>query len=175
VARTPLGYLCYSKSRPYGYSDEEIQSNLILKAELIKQLMQTPGININLPDCNGATALHYALDDYATVLVKTLLSNPNTNINSQNSFGNTPLMQMIQNLKYLRSRSKKEAYFCLKVLTSDINRIDFKVLNYQGASTLDLINAWLYHKERGDRNKRLYPEIYTCLEELKVRIENKVK
>jgi len=172
VARTPLGYLCYSKSRHYGYSDEEIQSNLQLRAALIEQLMQIPGIDINLPDCNGATALHYALDDYATVLVKTLLSNPNTNINSQNSFGNTPLMQMIQDIKYLRSRLKKEAYNCLKVLSSDINRIDFKVLNYQGLSILDLVNDWLYNKDRADVNKGLYPNIYTCLEEFKRAIES---
>ncbi|MDQ2177855.1 ankyrin repeat domain-containing protein [Marinifilum sp. D714] len=173
LARTPLTWLCYTKNRSYGYSDKEIQSNLQLRSELVKQLMQNPDIDLNLPDYIGATALHYAVDGYATVLVKTLVSNPKMNVNSQNSAGNTPLMQMIQNLNHLSLGSQKDACACLKELISDSSRLDFRVLNYKGESTLDLIHSWLLDKDRGDRNKRLYPEISTCLEELKQTIENK--
>ncbi len=174
LARTPLTWLCYTKNRSYGYSDEEIQSNLQLRSELVKQLMQSPDIDLNLPDYIGATALHYAVDGYATVLVKTLISNPNTNVNSLNSAGNTPLMQMIHNLTYLRLGAQKDACACLKELISDSSRLDFRVLNYKGESTLDLINFWILDKERGDINKRLYPEMYNCLEELKQKIESKI-
>lgn len=173
LARTPLTWLCYTKNRSYGYSDEEIQSNLQLRSALVKQLMQTPHIDLNLPDYMGETALHYAVDGYAAVLVKTLVSNPNTNVNSQNSEGNTPLMQMIDNLTYLRLGAQQDACACLKELISDSSRLDFRVLNYNGKSTLDLINFWMLDKDRGDVNKRLYPEIYTCLEELKRVIESK--
>jgi len=172
VARSPLGWLCHATGRPYGYSDEEIQSNLLLKAELTKQLMQQVDLDLNQKDYIGETALHYAVDDYATVLVKTLLSNSNTNINSQNSAGNTPLMKMIQNFRYLSSRSKEDAYNCIKILTSDSSRLNFRMLNYNGKSTLDLINDWLFDKERGDINKKLYPKISICLEELKHKIES---
>lgn len=175
LARTPLTWLCYSKNRSYGYSDEEIQSNLQLRSELVKQLMQTPDIDLNLPDYIGATALHYAVDAYARVLVKTLVSNPHTNVNRQNSDGNTPLMQMIHNLTYLRLGAQKDACACLKELISDSSRLDFRVLNYKGESTLDLINLWMLDKERGEVNKRLYPEMYNCLEELKQKIESDIQ
>lgn len=175
LARTPLTWLCYTKNMSYGYSDEEIQSNLQLRSELVKQLMQTPDIDLNLPDYIGATALHYAVDAYARVLVKTLVSNPHTNVNRQNSDGNTPLMQMIHNLTYLRLGAQKDACACLKELISDSSRLDFRVLNYKGESTLDLINLWMLDKERGEVNKRLYPEMYNCLEELKQKIESDIQ
>ncbi len=175
LARTPLTWFCYTTNRPYGYSEEEIQSNFRLRSALLQQLMQTPGIDINLPDYIGETALHYAVKGKATILVKTLLDNPQTNINSQNSEGNTPLMEFIEDLKFHNLNSGKDIYDCLQVLTSDFERLNLKVINYKGNTTLDLIDIWLLDDGRGELYKRFNPDVYNYLKELKQRIEIKIR
>lgn len=78
------------------YADEK--SALVTASQkgdiaLVKQLLQYPGINVNLGDKDGRTPLHWASRMNKTAVMELLLQSPNININQRTNFGETSIME----------------------------------------------------------------------------------
>ncbi len=63
--------------------------------EKCREFLQIPGIDINLPDARGNTALLSAVHQGNREIVKLLLEQPNINVNIQNQTNWTPLMMAV--------------------------------------------------------------------------------
>ncbi len=171
-ASSPLSALCDTRHRPYGYDDSEIASNLQLRAILLKQLIEVPTCNVNAHDGEGLTALHHAAKNQSPALVKVLVDNEATDLNVQNTAGNTSLMDVVQNLRF-RMDDEGTTIECLRILSSDVQRINLHLVNYQGQSLADLLNRRLYQDENHERYASLYPELYQCLDDINKRLYKK--
>ncbi len=164
-ASRPLIALCDTRYRSYGYDDQEIASNLQLRAILVNQLMSAKGGDVNAHDGEGLTALHHAMKNRDAELVKALVENRSTDLNVQNATGNTPLMEALQNLRFWSS-DVEQTKACIAYLANELERTNLHVVNYKGQTLMDLLNELI--DENGSRSIRpsSYPELYQLLVEL---------
>ncbi len=161
---TPMVWLCSTTNRPYGYSKEEINDNLKLRAILLRFFMQQEYTNVNESDAEGNTPLHRAVQSNSILLVKTLLQNEQIDINCKDDDGNTPLLLLLRNYRYLMS-GREQAVECLKVLMDHAAQIDFQVYNYQGETVKSLIEYnWPDLKLLKKRDEDLYRLVSSILE-----------
>ncbi len=162
---TPLTALCNTRHRPYGYDENEIASNIRLRAVLINQLMHAAGCNVNQHDGEGLTALHHAVEGNNAELVKVLVKNTETDLNVQNKLGNTPLMDVLHNLRY-RIGNELQTKSCVAYLTNDLDRIDLHIINYKGQTVMDILNDQLGRNEELGINASRFPELHKLLVEV---------
>jgi ankyrin repeat protein len=167
----PLTYLCDTQGRPYGYSEQDIDSNMSLRAILLKQLMSASACDVNAHDGEGLTALHRAVEGKSPSLVRAIVQHDKTDLNVQNTEGNTPLMDMLQNLHY-RLRDEQPVLECLQALTSTTERLNWQVINHKGQSLCDLLDELLNEAEEHTYYPSKYPEVYQLLKELREKLQS---
>lgn len=76
------------------YRGKTILQNLVNSfddADLVKQVLSIPGVDVNAKDDYGRTALHYAARSNHRKAVKALLEAPGIDVNSKSDNGSTPL------------------------------------------------------------------------------------
>ncbi|MBR8537116.1 ankyrin repeat domain-containing protein [Carboxylicivirga sediminis] len=167
-ASTPLAALCDTRHRPYGYDENEIASNMRLRAVLINQLINATGCDVNGHDGEGLTALHHAVRNDNAELVEALVENSDTDLNVQNALGNTPLMDALQNLRF-RLNDAEQAKDCIRCLTNELERTNLHLVNYEGHTLSDLLK-----RQIGDKAKissTLYPGLHQLLVDLNEKVE----
>ncbi len=169
----PITALCDTRHRPYGYAQSEIASNAQLRAILLKQLISVSRCNPNARDGEGLSALHHAARNNHPVLLEVLVDHPDTDVNIQDAAGNSPLMDVLLNLQ-IRSGNDELTKSCLGLLTKDWERLNTRLVNYQGQTLQDIIDDRLHHDEHYKLYASRYPETYKLLEELNGQLKKRI-
>ncbi len=155
---TPLIWLCSTTNRPYGYSQEEIYSNMQIRDYVLKLFLHNPLIDVNIPNDTGNTPLHIAARDFNYLLIKSLLQDEKTDVNRVNDKGNTPLMALLISFKYCFF--KEQELQCLQTFIDHKEKLNFKIVNYKGNTIVDIINKELLVDVTKDWLKKKHPDIF---------------
>ena len=81
--------------------------------DVLISLMNHPGIDVNVQDCDNYTALHYAVGYNHPAIVSQLLSDDNINANLKDDGNNSPLKVAIY----------KNSHECVKILRQHLTYI----------------------------------------------------
>ncbi len=82
-----------------------------------------------------------------------------------NKLGNTPLMDVLHNLRY-RIGNELQTKSCVAYLTNDLDRIDLHIINYKGQTVMDILNDQLGRNEELGINASRFPELHKLLVEV---------
>ncbi len=155
---TPLIWICSTTNRPYGYSQEEIDTNIQIRDLVLKLFLHNPLIDVNFPDDYGNTPLHIAAKNFNDLLVQTLLQDNHIDCNRVNKNGNTPLMALLESFKYCYF--EEHELQCLQAFMAHKVQLDFKVVNFNGKTIVDIINKELLVDFNKDYLMKKHPDIY---------------
>ncbi|KAK1749326.1 hypothetical protein QBC47DRAFT_153287 [Echria macrotheca] len=124
-----------------------------LAISMTRALLKTPGIDVNIQDSQGKSALHSALDstitnpswDVGEELVRLLLSDPNVDVNLQDNMGRTALHLVCAgatNEGYYGGTDGRPNEEIVRLLLSDPN-IDINLQDNTGRTALGPTYAYL--------------------------------
>lgn len=94
--------------------------------ELLRLLLDAPGLDVNVKNIYGTTALHRAVDRNSTKIVSSLLRTLGINVNARNNKGSTPI-----------HRAARLGYFPLVNLLLSAPDIDINAKNRDGETLID--------------------------------------
>jgi hypothetical protein len=166
---TPLILLCRTTFKPFRKSQSEWHSNALLRVALIKKLLELPDIDANRTDDYGNTAVYYAVKAGAPIILNALLRHKEVDLNSQNSEGNTVLMDLLNQLGGRVWIDKDELLPCLDILTGDMERLNLSLSNKKGQTTSDLIDEFC--EKRLPKMKKWFPDLPEIMNVIRLRVE----